>query len=191
MREEKSSLRGLRISPETAALVLVDWQERLEPAMEAERLAFSRRNAAILLQAAAETGMPVLATEQYPKGLGNTVAPLRKLLPMAPIAKTSFSCTESGRFMDALTALERRIVVLAGMETHVCVWQTARELRVRGYAVHVVADAVLSRTAENRAIGLGMMKAAGCYHTSAEVIAFDLVRGAKHPAFKAISKLVR
>jgi len=191
MREEKSSLRGLRVSPETAALVLVDWQVRLEPAMEAERLAFARRNASILLRAAAETGMPVIATEQYPKGLGSTVAELRGLLPMAPIAKTGFSCTDSGPFMEALAALERRVVVLAGMETHVCVWQTARELRARGYAVHVVGDAVLSRTAENRAIGLELMRAAGCYQTSTEVVAFDLVRGAKHPAFKAISKLVR
>jgi len=191
MRNEAVNLSGMRVTAASAALVVVDWQERLVPAMAAARHESAHRNASILLQAAAATGMPVLATEQYPKGLGPTVAGLRELFGTDPIAKTCFACTDSEPFIEALSALERRVVVLVGMETHVCVWQTARGLRSRGYSVHVVADAVLSRTEENRQIGLELMRGAGCVITSAEVVAFDLVQGAKHPAFKTISKLVR
>jgi nicotinamidase-related amidase len=193
MRDPRIDLRAMRVRPENAALVVVDWQERLAPAMEAARQESAARGVRILIEAAKLTALPVLVTEQYPRGLGATVEAVAGILPegSAPIAKTCFACTDSEPFMEQLGALERSTVILAGMETHVCVWQTARNLRERGYSVHVVADAVLSRTAENRAIGLELMRAAGCVITSSEVVAFDLVGGAGHPAFKAISKLVR
>ncbi len=186
----------LTLRPEQAILVLIDWQERLEPAMEAGRRERARRGAATLLEAAGLLGMPALVTEQYPKGLGPTIESLstlhRAIHPYhATIAKTCFAATDSKYFSDQLAALRRRTVILAGMEAHICVWQTARALRRAGYAVHVAADALLSRTAENREIGVELMRGVGCTITSTEAAIYDLIGGADHPSFRAISALLR
>jgi len=183
-----------RLAPQDTLLVVVDIQERLAPAMPAEAYAKLVANTLILLETARILGVPVMASEQYPKGLGPTVAPIaQKLveLGVAPIDKLHFDACGEPKFALALSARAPRSVVVVGMEAHVCVFQTARELVQRGYATYVVADAVTSRREDNRQIGLSLCERAGAVVTATETVAFDLVERAGSDAFKAISKLVR
>ena len=183
-----------RLSPKDTLLVVVDVQERLATAMPPEAFARLIANTSILLDAARILGVPVMASEQYPKGLGPTVAPLAAKLAergVTPIEKLHFDACGEARFALALSALAPRSVVVVGMEAHVCVFQTARELVQRGYATYVVADAVTSRRDESRAVGLSLCERAGAVVTSTEAVAFDLVERAGTDAFKAISKLVK
>jgi nicotinamidase-related amidase len=147
-----------------------------------------------LLDAASHLGVRVLASEQYPRGLGHTVAPLvEKLAAMgvAPIAKTTFDACGDPGIARALAAMAPRAVVVVGMETHVCVFQTVRELARRGYEVHVAIDAVASRTEENRAAGIALCERAGAVPTTTETVVFDWLERAGTEAFKAVSKLVK
>jgi nicotinamidase-related amidase len=183
-----------RLSPKDTLLVVIDVQERLASAMPPEPFARLVSNTGILLEAARVLGVPVMASEQYPKGLGATVAPIASKLAelgVTPIEKLHFDACGEPRFALALSALAPRSVVVVGMEAHVCVFQTARELVQRGYATFVVADAVTSRRDENREIGLSLCERAGAIITSTETVAFDLLERAGSDAFKAISKLVR
>jgi nicotinamidase-related amidase len=174
-----------------AALVLVDVQERLCTAMPAADLARLLKYARALLGAARELGLPVLATEQYPRGLGPTLPALRELLPAAPLEKLHFSCAADPGFAAALRATGRQQVVVAGMEAHVCVFLTARDLVGQGFDVHVCADAVASRTEEHRQRGLSLCAAAGAVVTTAETTLFDLLRQAGTQEFKKLAPLVR
>jgi hypothetical protein len=149
----------------------------------------------VLLEAAAALSVSALVTEQYPEGLGPTIEPLRA--PLAALGATSlskltFSAAEAPGFGEAFQRVGApRSVVLVGMETHICVFQTARELLARGLDVHVVADGVLSRRADHRAVGLELCRAAGATITTAETVVFDWLRKAGGDAFKRISKAVR
>jgi isochorismate hydrolase len=133
-----------------------------------------------------EMGIPVLATEHYPRGLGPTLAPLREVLPSPPLAKVHFSCPADLTFAAALEKLGRRQVVVAGMEAHVCVYLTARDLVGVGFEVHVCADAVSSRTEEHRRAGLDLCRAAGVLVTTAETSIFDLLHQAATPEFPRV-----
>jgi nicotinamidase-related amidase len=183
-----------RLSPRTTLLLLVDVQERLAAAMpdpSRERLV---ANATILLEAARVLGVTTLASEQYPKGLGRTLAPLAAKLDemgVEPIDKLAFDACGEGRIALALAEASPRAVVVLGMETHVCVFQTARELARRGYDTYVVSDAVASRREENRAAGLELCARAGATVTVTETVAFDWLERAGTEAFKAVSKLVK
>jgi nicotinamidase-related amidase len=183
-----------RLSPEDTLLVVVDIQERLASAMPAEPFARLVSNTGILLETARILGVPIMASEQYSKGLGPTVAPLASKLAelgVTPVEKLHFDACGEAKFALALSALAPRSVVVVGMEAHVCVFQTARELVQRGYATYVVADAVTSRREENRRIGLSLCERAGAVVTATETVAFDLLERAGSDAFKAVSKLVR
>ncbi len=183
-----------RLLPSSTALLVVDVQEKLAAAMPAESLAVLVKNAEILLQAAHSLGVTVLASEQYPKGLGPTVAPLAARLAalgVHPKAKVTFDACSDLAIARALADCGARSVVVIGMEAHVCVFQTARELVKRGYATYVVADAIASRTEANRRIGLSLCENAGAVVTGTESVAFDLLEQAGTDAFKAISKLLR
>lgn len=183
-----------RLIPASTALLVVDVQERLAAAMPEDAMARLLANTSILLEAAKLLGVSVVASEQYPKGLGPTVAPLAdKLrdLGVTPLPKTTFDACSDLAVCRALTQTATKAVVVVGMEAHVCVFQTARELVKRGYAVYVVADAVASRREENRQIGLSLSERAGAIVTGTESVAFDLVERAGTEAFKAVSKLVR
>jgi len=174
---------------DNAVLVVVDVQGNLARRVhEAEALADA---VARLVSGAKVLGVPVLATEQNPAGLGPTIDEVRSQLPAEPIAKTAFSCCGEPAFMEALKAAGRRQVLLAGIETHVCVYQTARDLLADGYGVHVVADAVSSRSERNREIGLIKMQAAGAEVTSVETALFEMLAVAEGPRFKAILKIVK
>jgi nicotinamidase-related amidase len=138
--------------------------------------------------------VPVIASEQYPKGLGPTVEPIAERLRamgVEPIAKTTFDACAEPRLAQALSERSPRAVVVSGMETHICVFQTARELVRRGLEVHVAADAVASRREENRGLGLALCERAGAYLTPTETVIFDWLGRAGTDAFKAVSKLVR
>ncbi len=181
----------VRLDPARACILVVDVQERLCTAMPPEPLAWLVKYVRALASAAKELGLPVLATEQYPKGLGNTLGALREVLPGEPLVKSTFSCGADPAFARALEATGRRQVVMAGMESHVCVFQTARDLVERGYDVQVCADAVISRFELHRQAGLDLCRAAGAVITTAETAIFDLLHECGTPAFKKVSPLVR
>ena len=176
-----------------AVLLVVDVQEKLGAAMPQE--AFDRlvKNTKTLVESAKILGVPVLATEQYPKGLGPTVAPVRDLLlpESAPVDKLAFSCGAVKEVARRLYQSGRRQVIVAGMETHICVFQTVRDLVAGGYQPFVVRDAVLSRTSENHETGLSLMREAGATVTSTETVVFDLLGAAGTPEFKQISPMLK
>jgi nicotinamidase-related amidase len=174
-----------------AVLVVVDVQEKLCRAMDEKVLAKLTANISILQEAAAELGVPVLATEQYVKGLGETLPELKGKLSVPALEKMSFSCCGDNSFMDTLEKLGRRQVVITGMETHVCVLQTVLELLDAGYVVHLVNDAVMSRKKENWRLALNTATAAGAVLTSTEAALFQLLKVAGTEEFKKLSKLVR
>jgi nicotinamidase-related amidase len=182
-----------RLEPQTTAILVVDVQEKLAAAMPADRFAAVVKNVGILLDTAKALGVPVLVSEQYPKGLGPTVQPIVDKLEPHHVrhAKHTFDAVSDLTIARALSDLQPRAVVVAGMEAHVCVFQTARELVKRGYETYVVSDAVSSRTEENRAVGLALCERAGAVLTATETVAFDLLERAGTDAFKAVSKLLR
>ncbi len=173
-------------------LVVIDVQERLFSAMDGERRDDMVRNLKILGTAARRLGVPVLLTEQYPKGLGHTLPELRTLLDgVTPIEKTAFSCCGLPAFGDRLRALDPSRVILAGMEAHVCVLLTALDLVREGFQVSVVADAVCSRTPANLELGLAQARQAGAVVTATETVVFQLLGRADTDAFREIVKLLR
>ena len=176
----------------TPVLVVVDVQERLFNAMDAERRDDMVANVKILASAARRLDVPVLVTEQYPKGLGRTLPELRALLGDAPsFEKTAFSCAGADGFMDRVRSLDADHVILTGIEAHVCVLLTALDLLGRGLRVSVVADAVCSRRPANLEIGLDQARQAGAIVTATETVVFQLLGGADSDAFRELSKLLR
>jgi nicotinamidase-related amidase len=173
-----------------SALLVVDIQERLAPAIaESEQVVARTR---ILIEAARRLGVPLLVSEQYPQGLGHTVEALRPLPNDAQvIAKTAFSAAREPLFMEALRSLDRRQLAVCGMETHVCVLQTAIDLTDQGFAVSVVADAVGSRHHARRELGLARMRQAGCGIVDSEMVVFEWLGAAGSDDFRALSKMIR
>jgi nicotinamidase-related amidase len=172
-------------SRNNSLLVLVDIQERLLPKIHDH--APLLKNALALVESCKILNVPVLVTEQYPEGIGPTVAALKPALDQcAPIGKRTFSCCREPRFMQALKESGRKQIILAGIETHVCVFQTAADLVREGYAVEVVSDAVGSRTAENKTIGLARMRALGADIGSVESCLFELLETSACPEFKQV-----
>jgi nicotinamidase-related amidase len=169
-------------------LLVIDVQEKLMPKIpNAEAVV---RNTAFLIDAARLLDVPVLATEQYPKGLGATVAELAKRLPERP-DKVAFSCCAVPSVAETLRRGGRHKVVLAGIETHVCVLQTALDLLAQDFRVYVAADAVGSRYAIDHEVALRRMELAGGILVSSEMAVFEWVEGSNHPKFKAVSGLVQ
>jgi len=174
-----------------AVLAVIDVQEKLCLAMDSAVLEALTANTTILLEAAKELGLPVIATEQYVKGLGATLPVLRGKIPGGALEKMTFSCCGDDRFVTALKATGRTQVIITGMEAHVCVLQTVLELLDAGFIVHVVRDAVMSRHKRNWKTGLGVMAAAGAVITSTEAALFQLLKVAGTDEFRKLSKLVR
>jgi len=176
---------------DAAVVVVIDVQEAYrEVLFEYARVA---RAAGILVQGAAALGVPVLVTEQYPKGLGHTAAEVAEHLPRgaAAIEKLTLSCCGTPLFTSTLARLRRRQVILAGIETHACVSQTAHDLMAAGYAVHVPRDTTSSRRAEDAAIGWDKMLGAGVVPATVESALLELVRTAESPEFKLIQRLIK
>lgn len=176
-----------RVDAARAALVVVDVQEAFRRSIpDFDRIA---ERSGVLIQAARRVGLPIVVTEQYPKGLGATVEAVSGHLPedLEPVEKVCFSAAAAGGFDLA----GRDQAVVCGIETHVCVSHTALDLLGEGREVHVVTDAVGSRAPENRELALRKLERAGAVLTSVETVVFELVREAGTPEFKALQELIR
>lgn len=183
-----------RTRPSTTAVVLLDIQEKLARAMPADRMADIERAARILLHAAAELRAPVLVTEQYPEGLGPTVPAIGELLEQAavtPIAKLTFSACNEPAFIEALKSVGADAAIVLGVEAHVCVFQTVRDLVSRGVRVDVPVDGVASRRDDHRRVGLRLCEKAGGCLTTAETVVFDWLVQAGTDSFRKLAPLVR
>jgi nicotinamidase-related amidase len=178
------------LTTENSALVLIDVQEKLVRAMHAKERFVD--NTLKLVEGSRILGLPVLWTEQNPAGLGPTLPEIAGLLTdQNPLSKLSFSCCGNEEFMKELKKLNRPNLLVAGIETHVCVYQTAADLVDLNYDVQIVADAVASRTDENKQIGLDKCKQAGAGLTGTETVLFELLQIAKGDNFKEIIKVVK
>jgi len=183
-----------RLDPRETTVLVIDVQEKLAAAMSAAAIADVTRSATVLLEAAATFGARVIATEQYPQGLGRTLAPIADRLVSGSfpvIEKVEFSACDSRAFERAWSATRSKTAIVLGMEAHVCVFQTVRELTARGVSVLVPIDGVASRRDDHRAAGLELCRSAGALLTTMETIVFDWLQRAGTPEFKKISKLVR
>jgi len=183
-----------KIDTGDAILVVIDVQERLSTAMPEDVVGAMIHKATMLVDAAEVLGLPVIVTEQYPKGLGCTVAALEERVILAgiqKISKMSFSCCDEPAFMEKMKGYKRKTVILCGQETHVCVLQTALDLLDQGYRVFVAGDAVCSREVMNWQFALDEMRQAGCVVEPVESMLFKMLRSAGTVEFKAISKLVK
>ncbi len=177
-----------RLKVEDTALLVVDMQEKLLPKiMQAEEVI---RNASFLVNAAKVLGVPVLGTEQYPKGLGPTVEPIRGMLTKV-WEKQTFSAVGEGGALDFLKSDARIKVVVVGIEAHICVMQTVLDLLNQGFHVFVCVDAVSSRYAIDVKIALKRMQQAGAILVTAEVCVYEWLETAANPAFKEISAMVQ
>jgi len=171
-------------------LVVVDVQGKLAQLMVGKEALF--RSIRILIQAAQILEIPILWCQQVPEALGPTAPEIAELLTGGtPIDKASFSCCGQEQFNAELNALDREQVLLCGIESHVCVYQTAMDLMEGGLEVTIVADAVSSRTEQNRQTALARLAAEGAHISSTEMALFELLRTAKHPRFKDIARLVK
>ncbi|MDD4861996.1 MAG: hydrolase [Smithellaceae bacterium] len=178
------------LSRTAAVLILIDVQGNLAQAMIDKEKTFS--NSVKLIRGFRALNLPMMISEQIPEKLGPTIPQLaQELGEVKPIAKESFSCWAEPAFRDHLESLTRRHVVLTGIECHVCVYQTALDLMANGYTIHLVADAVSSRTTENREVGIQAIKSAGAQITSTEMVLFELLRTAADPKAKEIFKIVK
>lgn len=172
-------------------LVIVDMQTQLSAVMPPEAMQAVIKNCGILATAAAMLDVPAVITEQYPKGLGNTVPELLARLPnIKPVEKTTFSCMAEPKFSRQLTR-DRSQIILAGMEAHICILQTALDINSDDRQVFVAEDAVISRDPANKANALARMRDAGCIISNTESILFEWLGKAEGDIFKAISKLIR
>ena len=175
---------------QNCCLVVIDVQGKLAQLMYNKESLF--KNIQILIQAAKILNIPILWCQQCPQSLGPTVPQIAQFLAdIEPINKASFSCCGSDRFNAKLTELSRQQVLLCGIEAHVCIYQTAVDLLRKGFGVEVIADAVSSRTLENKQIAINRMTAEGAKISSTEMTLFELLKTADHPRFREIAKLIK
>lgn len=181
------------LSADDSLLVVVDLQTKLTAVMPEAGAGLMIANTSSLLEAAGSLAIPVLLTEQYPKGLGATDAAIAEKLPetVQIFDKTAFSCCAANGFCIALASAGRKQIILVGQEAHVCVLQTALELVASGYEVHVVEDAVCSRKTEHKFYALQRMQQHGVTITNYESVLFEWLRDSAHPEFKRISGWLR
>lgn len=173
-----------------AVLVIVDVQERLAAVMTQREKVVA--NCLRLIEGSGLLGVPLILTEQYTKGLGPTVSELReRIARYDPVEKITFDCCRESSFITKLAETRKKKVILAGMETHVCVLQTALGLMNKGYSIHVAEDAVCSRTKENFRVGIEFMRNAGAVISCTETVLFQLLERAGSAEFKAVSSMIK
>jgi nicotinamidase-related amidase len=171
-------------------LVVVDVQGKLAQLMHDKETLF--KNTCVLIQSAKILDIPILWCQQVPAALGPTIPQIAELLTdNQSINKSSFSCCGCDEFNSKLEKSGRKQILLSGLETHVCVYQTAADLLAKGYSVEVIADAVSSRTLDNKQIGLNRIAAEGARVSSTELALFEILKSADHPHFKQIAKLIK
>ncbi len=180
----------MRILKDQSACLVIDIQERLYPHIANYETVGA--NATILIQGVKLLNLPVFVTQQYTKGLGKTIEPIAQVVGTHDaFEKISFSCCGSADFMGALSQSEKRFVILCGIETHVCVLQTALDLLDRGYIPVIVENCTGSRKTEDKQIAIARMRYEGAIITSYESLLFELCREAGTDVFKKISALVK
>ncbi|HEX7455519.1 MAG TPA: hydrolase [Gallionella sp.] len=180
------------LEPEKAVLLVIDVQEKLCAAMDQDVLRQLTKNIGILLESANELAIPVVFTEQYVKGLGSTLPELKSRVPAASCyEKLTFSCCGNEDFVDQLEESGRTQVIVTGMETHVCILQTVIELLAEGFDVHIVKDAVMSRSSDNKQTAIEAMVLAGAVPACTESVVFQLLKISGTESFKKLSKLVK
>jgi nicotinamidase-related amidase len=178
------------LKPENTILVMIDLQGKLWNVMSEKEALLE--NAQKLARGAQLLGVPVVLTEQNPKGLGPTLPELMQFLPgVNPLPKFSFSCCQDKGFQSALAALKRKQVLICGIEAHICVYQTTLELLKSGYEVQVVADVVSSRVLKNRDITLTRLQSEGAKLTVTEMALYELMGSAESPLFKEMLKVIK
>jgi nicotinamidase-related amidase len=175
---------------ENTALVMIDIQGKLLNVMfEKDALL---ENAQRLIKGIQLLGVPIIVTEQNPKGLGPTHPDLSRLFPDTPaLPKFCFSCAQDKGFIEAFSNLNRGQVLICGIESHICVYQTALELLNNGYEVQIITDVVSSRSAKNKEIALSRLQAEGAKLTTVEMVLFELLSTAESPNFKEISRIIK
>ncbi len=175
---------------QNCCLIVVDVQGKLAQLMHDKDILF--KNIEILINSAKILNIPILWCQQCPESLGPTIPQIAQLLSgIEPINKASFSCCGSDQFITKLDRLSRRQILLCGIEAHVCIYQTAVDLLGKGFSVDVIADAVSSRTAENKRIAINKMAKQGVNISCTEMALFELLKTAEHPQFKQIARLVK
>lgn len=177
------------VKRENSCLLVIDIQERLHPIMSNADEVMT--NTAMLLESAKVLDVPVLTSEQYPRGLGSTVEALQEHLSGDVVEKLTFSCASEPTYLAAFKALKRPQAILCGIEAHICVTQTALELVALGVEVFVVSDATGSRKPDNHRVALARLAQAGCHVLPTESVMFEWLHAAGTPEFKTISKLVK
>jgi nicotinamidase-related amidase len=178
------------LAVDKCALVVIDIQGKLAQLMYRKESLFE--NAQKLIKGFQVLGVPIVVTEQYPKGLGPTIPEIAGLFPdFRPLPKVAFSCCGDEGFQREIRALNRQQILICGIETHVCVYQTTVDLLASRHHVEVVADVVSSRTADDRQTGLQRMLDEGARITSVEMALFELMKVAEGPKFKEVSKIVK
>lgn len=177
------------LKPETSALLVIDYQDSLISLIfEHKEMIF---NANKVIKGAEILGVPTLVTEQYPKGLGHTCKEIELTVGQKIIEKISFSCMLTKDVDDRLKMLDIKSLIIIGIESHICVLKTALDAKEAGYEVHVIADAVSSRTEANKKAALRRLKQSGVFIASTEMILFQLMDKAGSAEFKAISQLIK
>jgi nicotinamidase-related amidase len=184
------SVDKFMLDKNNAALLIIDIQERLAVVMDRKDQVV--KNTLHLVELARMQDLPVVVTEQYPKGLGRTVPEVQSSLPAyLPIEKVSFNCCGEATFNEQIKRLGRKKIIVTGMETHICVLQTSLGLLKAGFDVHLVADAVCSRTKANWRSGVELIRDAGGVLTNTETVLFQLLGVAGTPEFKTISQRIK
>lgn len=186
-----SNLGRFKLDAEKAVLVVIDIQERLVPAMPQDVYLRMRDTVGMLIGGAELLGVPLVTTEQYPKGIGHTVPELADACSGTVIEKVSFGCCAEPNFMAALKQTGRSQVIVTGMEAHVCVYQTVLGLLEDGYHVHLVRDAVCSRFTPDYLAGISNASQARAVVTTAETVLFQMLKESTHEQFRAVSKLIK
>jgi len=178
------------LTKENTVLVIVDVQEKLLPYVTGKDEVV--KNIQMLIKFADIMGIPVLLTEHYPKGLGNTVPEVKEVFKeYGPIEKVIFSCCGPPEFLEKLEELGAKTIMIAGIESHICVQQTTLDIIHAGYAVHVISDAISSRTMWNLSVGIEKMRQFGAVISSTEMAMYEIMERADTPEFKEVLKLVK
>jgi nicotinamidase-related amidase len=189
--ERNKIMAHLTLSTDLSQLVVIDVQTKLCGVMPKADIKAVVKNTGILVQAASLLQVPIIATEQYPQALGETVPEIAQhFTTVKPIAKTAFSAYADPKF-KAHCQRDKSQIILAGLEAHICILQTTLSLIAQGKQVFVVEDAIMSRNAENKRNALARMASAGCVVTNTESVLFEWLGDAKHEAFKEVSKLIK
>lgn len=186
-----NSIEKFKLDADKAVLVVIDIQERLVPAMPEKVYKRLRETVMMLVQSAKLMNVPVVTTEQYPKGIGHTVPELVDICSEKVVEKVSFGCCGEPSFLTAIKETGRTQVIVTGMEAHVCVYQTVLGLLEDGYHVHLLSDAICSRNKTDYLSGVANASQAGAVVTTAETVLFQMLKESTHEQFKAISKFVK